>query len=89
MAAFTTTLAAIAIGTSIFSTIKSATQKVPKPPAIPPAPVAPTPAAPNISTSMSQLRGKSTAGGRSSTILTGASGVTTPATTQRSTLIGY
>lgn len=89
MAAFSTILAGIALGSAAFGAVKSATQKVPKPPAPTPPPVSPTPEAPNVSASMRQLRGKSTAGGRASTILTGASGTTDAASTQRKTLIGY
>jgi hypothetical protein len=89
MAAFSTLATIAALTFAAGATAKAATQKVPKPPAPTPPPVPPVPEAPKVSTSMNQLRGKSTAGGRASTILTGASGTTDPASTQRKTLIGY
>lgn len=92
MPAFSTLATIAVLGMTAASTVKSVTQKVPKPPAPTPLPTAPDPLktqATGVNAAMTKQRQRSTAGGRSSTILTGASGTTDTASAQRKTLIGY
>jgi hypothetical protein len=89
MAAFSTLATIAALTFAAGATAKAVTQKVPKPPTPTPPPALPKPLDPNTSATVARQRGMSTAGGRQSTILTGASNPASSASTQRKTLIGY
>lgn len=93
MAALTTVAAIAALGTAGASVVKSLSHKKPAVPQLPPAPV---PLDMNLqaakAASIAQTRASALAGGQGThggTLLTGPSGVLSPAPTAPKTLLGY
>ena len=84
-----TALAVASIAASAFSTAKSLTQKTPTPPPAPFVPAPPKIDEPSASDIVTRIRRRGGAGsGRTATLLTGVSGIQSPATTQTQTLLG-
>ena len=91
MAALSSIAAISAIAASAFSVVKTATQKPGAAPALPNLPDAPTPTSGEAEASVGRLRQATVPGsksGRAATLLTGPSGLSTDAPTQRKTLLG-
>jgi hypothetical protein len=94
MAALSTLAAIATIGASAFSVASSvkASRQKPENPALPPIPEAPKPATKDKAAAASRRNAKASIpgvpAGRASTLLTGASGLVTPAPTERKTLLG-
>lgn len=94
MAALSTVAAVAAVTAAVGSVAYTLSQKPPKPPAPPELPKPPSEDVANTERQdaiarIKRRRAQGTGGaGRTSTLLTGAGGLTTPATTERKTLLG-